>query len=144
MSSTAGQRQRLLPLEQQLQVGAAHVLHGDEGEPFVARLDHVVDGDDVRVGEDAGALRLPHEADAELLHLLVFDRVADAEGLERDQPADQRVAGEVDHAHGPLADLVDDFVAAELGRSQGEHGRGRFSRRHSRPAGSPSQTGNAG
>ena len=135
----AGQRQRLLPLEHQLQVGAAHVLHGDEGEPLVGGLDHVMDGDDVGMGQDARALRLPHEADAELLHLLVLDRVADTERLQGHQPADQRVAGQVDDAHRPLADLVDDLVAAKLGRGQGEHGvmvmEPNFRSRHSRPPG---------
>jgi hypothetical protein len=117
-----GERQRLVALQQQLEVGPPHVLHGDEGEALLAGLHHVVDGDDVGVGENAGALRLAHEADAELLHLRIADGVADAEGLERHQAADQRVAGEVDDAHGPLADLVGDFVTAQSGRRQGEHG----------------------
>ncbi len=135
-------RQRLVVLEQELQVRPAHVLHGDEGDPVLARLHHVVDGDDVGMGQDAGALRLAHEAEPELLHLLVLDGVADAERLERDQTADQRVAGEVDHPHGALADLIDNFVAAEPGRSQRQHGENTCTRRHSRREAPPSQTGN--
>ena len=65
------QRQRLVALEERLEVGPADVLHGDEGDAVLALLHHVVDGDDVGVGEDAGALRLADEAGPELLQLRV-------------------------------------------------------------------------
>jgi hypothetical protein len=68
--------------------------------------------------EDAGALRLADEAGAELFHLVIAQRIADAERLERHQPADQRVTGEIDDPHRALSELVEDLVTSEFGRGQ--------------------------
>ena len=58
-----------------------------------------------------------------------------ADGLDRDEPADDRVLGEVDHAHGSLAELVQDLVTAQLGhaRSRRHLSRHRFGTSPSRP-----------
>lgn len=106
------ERQRLGLLEQELEVRAPHVLHRDEADPGFRFVDDVVDGDDVRVREDARALRLAHEAAAELLELLVLGREAGAERLEGHEPPDQRIPGEVDDPHRTLAKLLEDLVAA--------------------------------
>src|SRR6185295_198797 len=115
--------ERRVALQQRLQVRSAHVLHRDEGEPLLAPLDDVVDGDDARVREDARALRLADEAGAELLEVAVADREAEAEGLERDEPADQRIARQEDDPHRALAELFEDLVAPEFGRGWGHRGK---------------------
>jgi hypothetical protein len=116
-------REGLGALQQLLEVGPLDVLHGDEADAVGAFVDHVVDGDDVRVREDAGALRFAHEAAAKLRQLVVLGREAGAKGLQRHQAADQRIARQVDDAHGPLADLLEDLVAAELlGFGRGHRG----------------------
>ena len=60
-----------------------------------------------------GGLRLAQEALAELVGLLGV--VGDVEGLEGDPPADDRVAGQVDDAHRPLAEDRLDLVPAKPG-----------------------------
>ena len=104
--------ERLGTLQQLLEVRPLDVLHGDETDPLAALVDDVVDGDDVGMGEDPGALRFAHESAAELRELLVLGREADAEGLQRDLTADERIARQVDDPHGALADLLEDLVAA--------------------------------
>ena len=99
------ERHRLALLQELLEVRPLHVLHGDEGDPLLARFDDVVDGDDVRMRQNPGALRLADEACPKLLHLGLVDGVADAERLQRHATADQRIARQVDDAHGALAEL---------------------------------------
>src|SRR5450830_262804 len=89
----------------------------------------VVDRDDIGVGKNAGGLRLPDEALPELGRLgIVVPHAGGSDRLDGDHAADDRVPGEVDDPHGPLAELAQDFVAAELAqpRSRGVsigHGR---------------------
>jgi elongation factor G len=116
--------------QQLLEVGAADELHGDEGGAVL--VDHVVDGNDVGVGEDAGALRLADEALPALAQLLVL-HLPDAEGLERHQPADEGVLGQIHHPHRTLADLVEDLIPAEPCRGRCNHGLIRRPDRHFRP-----------
>ena len=78
-------------------------------------LADVVDRDDVRVREDARRLRLAHEALAELARLgIVVVPLRGPDRLDGHEPADDRILGEVDDAHRPLAELVQDLVAAQL------------------------------
>jgi hypothetical protein len=84
-----------------------HVLHGDEARPPVRTL-HVVDlvdDRDVGMGErrgDAGLAQQPRAG-----------RVVPAGGqhLERDLPAQPQVLGQVDLAHAPGAQPLDDAIA---------------------------------
>ena len=82
-------------------------LHGHE--ELVALDAELVDGDDVRVAEEGGGLRLPLEP---LAHHLV--RVeAGRDPLDRDVAVQDRVVGAEHLAHGPLAELADDLVLAD-------------------------------
>ncbi len=78
---------------------------------LAALVHDVVNRDDIGVGENPGALRLAHESTAELSELLVLGREADAEGLQGDLAADERVPRQVNDPHGALADLFEDLVA---------------------------------
>ena len=90
-----------------LQVDAVEQLHGHE--ELLALEAELVDGDDVRVAEEGGGLRLPLEA---LAHHLV--RVeAGRDPLDRDGAVQDRVVGAEHLAHGPLAELADDLVLAD-------------------------------
>ena len=100
--------------EEHLQVLPFDVLHRDERDLGLGILADVVDRDDVGVREDAGGLRFPDEPLAELLGVLLVAARVDADGLDRHHPADHRVPSEVNDAHRALAQLADDFVAAEL------------------------------
>jgi hypothetical protein len=93
--------------EQLLEGDPLHVLHHD------VVLRHVVDLHDVGVGQDARGLRLAPEAPQVLL-ARVAREVLRAHGLDGHRAAHQRVVGAEHAAHGPLADLVADLVAAEL------------------------------
>ena len=104
--------ERLGTLQQLLEIRPLDELHGDEADPLAALVDDVVDGDDIRMGEDPRALCFAHESAAELRVLLILGREADTEGLQRDLTADERIARQVDDPHGALADLLEDLVAA--------------------------------
>ena len=105
-------RERRLLAEELLEVLPLDVLHRDERRLGRGVLADVVDRDDVGVGEDARRLRLAQEP---LLELALLDVVlADgADRLQRDEPADDGIAAEVDDAHGALSQLADHLVAAE-------------------------------
>ena len=60
----------LRPLQQLLEVRPLDELHGDEAGPFAAFVHDIVNGDDVRMRQDAGALSLADEPAAELGELL--------------------------------------------------------------------------
>ena len=64
--------------EQGLDRLALDVLHRDEGNAAFLVLSDVVDRDDVRVGEDTGRLRFPHEALAKLPGLRIVLVAPDA------------------------------------------------------------------
>ncbi len=104
--------ERLGTLQQLLEIRPLDELHGNETDPLAALVDDVVDGDDVWMGEDPRTLCFAHESAAELRVLLILGGESDAEGLQRDLTADERVARQVDDSHGALADLLEDLVAA--------------------------------
>jgi hypothetical protein len=90
------------------------VLHGDERHATVLVLADVVDRDDVRVRENPRRLGLAHEALAELPRLrVVFVDRPRANRLDRDEPSDGRVLGEIDDAHRALAELAQNLEPAE-------------------------------
>ncbi len=93
---------QFLPLEE---------LHRHVGD--LVGLAHVVDGDDVGVVQAPGGLDLLLEARLVLLQLL--PREVQVDGLDGHRAIDDRVHGLVHRAHGALADLGDDLVAAEDG-----------------------------
>src|SRR6185369_12179353 len=85
---------------------ADEVLHRDE-DVALGRLPEVGDVDDVLVADARGALGLLHEA----AHEIGPAREIGEEDLERDLLLDDHVLGEVDEAHPPLAQLLQDAVA---------------------------------
>ena len=101
--------------QEALQGLALDVLHRDVGDLRVGVLADVVDRDDVGVREDAGGLRLANEPLAEFPRLgVVVAHLRRADRLDRDHPADDGVAGQVDDPHRTLAELAQHLVAAEL------------------------------
>ena len=107
--------QRELLVERHLAVGdrvlevlALEQLH--RHEHLVVLEAELVDGDDVGMAQQRDRLRLAHEA---LAHRLV--RVeAGRDALDGDVAVQHRVVGAEDLAHGPLAELADDLVLADL------------------------------
>ena len=95
-------------LDELPEVGSLEQLHRHVDRSLL--LAEVIDGDDVRVIEVGGGLGLLLEA------LTGFVVAADAfrDGLDGDEAPEHRVVGLVDLAHGPLADLAQDFVLADL------------------------------
>src|SRR5262249_19779984 len=91
------------------QLAALEKLHGHEHD--VAALADVVDGDDVGMVEPARRLGFLVEARLVFRHLARVERHVD--GLDRDRAVEQWIARAVDDAHGALAELGDDLVAAE-------------------------------
>ena len=81
---------------------ALDVLHRDVGSG--ALLPDVVDGHDVGMGEGAGRPELALEAGLEVLDLLRRDARIELDHLDRELATDDRVLGQVDDAHGALAD----------------------------------------
>ena len=97
--------ERALGAHQVAQRATFDVLHDDEVRAAV--LAPVVDGDDVRVVEVGGGLRLaPEPLDERRLA-----RVLGVQRLQRDGPVEQLVAGEEDLGHAALRDLPLDLVA---------------------------------
>ncbi len=86
------------------------VLHRDEELALV--LADVEDGDHTGVLEPAGRLRFAGEPLAHLVRLGRREVLERVDGLDRDAAIDHRVVGEVDPAHRPPSDLLDDLVAA--------------------------------
>src|SRR3989304_7283760 len=87
-------------------------LHHDEGGLGLLVFAEVEDGDRAAVGELAGGLRLAEEALA-VLFLVGGADAGDGDGFQGDDAVDLGVAGAVDRAHGPPAELGDDFVAPQ-------------------------------
>ena len=87
-----------------------HELHGDVRQ--LTLLLDVVDGDDAGVREDARRARLAEEPLPQLLLLLGLAR-AEVDRLDGDRPADIRIDGVVNDAHGAAAELPDDLVPAD-------------------------------
>jgi hypothetical protein len=96
-----------------LEVLSLDVLHGDEGDAGGIVHADVEDGDDGRMVEDAGGLSLADEALLEFVGL-VFVALSRPDRLQGDEAADQRIFGEVDDAHRPLAQLANDLITPEL------------------------------
>ena len=117
-------RKRHLVLQDLLEVLALDVLHRDEGRPGLHLLSDVVNRHDVRVGQCSRRLRLPEEALRELAGLRIVLAVG-PDRLQRDAPADDRIASEEHDAHRALAKLALDLVTSEL---SGQVGRNRIGR----------------
>ena len=98
--------------------GSLHELHGQKGNALLEAP--VVDRDDVRVLKPA---RRSHLALKPAPDALVLSDVLPI-GLDRDRPAEERVARLVDDAHGAATELGNQLVTAELF--------GMFGRRHVR------------
>ncbi len=96
---------------------ALEIFHRDVGQP--ALLAHIIDGDDVRMIESAGGLRLAKKACARLGQLGIAEFAGQRNGLDRHHAIDGRVAPEVDRAHGAAPDLALELIAAEALRSRG-------------------------
>ena len=92
-----------------LQVFALDVLHHHVGAPIL--LPELEDRDDVLVGELPRGARLAEEPGPHLGRGVEVGR----HGLDGHDALHQRIAGPVDHPHGPLADLLQDLVLADLG-----------------------------
>ena len=103
----------LVGFEQILQFAALHELHRDEGRAVVG-LAILVDGDDIRMVEPSGRLRLALEARDHLVGFAAFQLLA-LECLDGDPAVDDRVAPFIDDAHGTLAEFAQDVVLAQSG-----------------------------
>ena len=90
-------------------VRAVDELHGDP-QLAVLALAAVVDGNDVRVVEASGDVRLAQEAGAEVRVAGQFLR----EHLQRIVTRQRRVGRQVHGAHSALAELTDDPIARDL------------------------------
>ncbi len=101
-------------LDDLLHVPAGDVLHGDEVHFRLGVEPRVMDGDDARVGEAARRPRLLVEALDELAALPGLQKAHQADGLDGQLAVDDGVPGEINHAHGPAADLPDDLIPADL------------------------------
>lgn len=95
--------------EQRLQVGPHHVPHRDVEKPV--DLAGLVDGDDVRVIEGRGQLRLAQESDAKPLVLRELGR----QELQRHVAFQPQIVAEVDDAHASASQHALDAVARQLG-----------------------------
>ena len=95
------------PADVRAQRAALDVLHRDVRRAVV--LEVVVHGDDVRVRQRPGHARLAQEALGERR----VGRVERAQLLERDEPVEVGLAGEVHHRHAAATDLPEDLVAAD-------------------------------
>ena len=101
-----------LPLQQILQFLAVDVLHGQEPEVLVG-FGEVVDGADVRMVDPR---RVPGAAREPCDGFLVADQ-GRPQHLDRVPAPDLQMLAEVDGAHGPLPDVVQDTVPASQDRS---------------------------
>jgi hypothetical protein len=103
--------------------------HDEVGEPaaFVDR----VDGDDVRMIQLRGSLRLAPEP---LPHAGVEGQLR-RQHLDRNAPIEAQVAGRIDHGHAPAADLVvDQKEVADRGHDAVVHGAGHMTSDAARPS----------
>ncbi len=94
--------------DQLLEVGPVEQLHGQVELALLAA--EIEDGDDVRMVEARGGLRLAVEP----LDELVVGGVELGHRLDRDVTVQRPVVGAIDVAHGPRANLGDDQVLADL------------------------------
>ncbi len=77
---------------------------------FLAGIEH---GHDVGVVEAPGGFRLAEEALLDLDQFVGLELLRQGHGLDRHDAVDLRVAAEIDHAHGALAQFLLDLVAAQ-------------------------------
>ena len=103
----ASERQGTLLRQECLEIASFHGRHGDVEKAVY--LTRVVDRDDVRVVEGRGELRLPEEA---LPKVSLAERRS--QQLQCGGSAEANVLREVDDAGRPLAERLDDAIAAEL------------------------------
>src|SRR5205823_9891824 len=107
----ASERQLRAPSNQRGQRLALDVLHRDER--LAVEFADVEDGDDVGVMQSSGRLRFAREALPDLRAVGGL-----AKQLDDDAPvADVRIAGEIEVAHPPVADRLDDLIATDNCRS---------------------------
>ena len=100
----AADRERRPAMNQLAERLAGDVLHRDERLSLVCP--DVVDGDDVRMLEARGDLRLANEALADL-------GVVDAQQLDRDEAIDRGIEREIEHAHPAMAETVPNLITAD-------------------------------
>ena len=105
------------------QGSAPKVLEGDVEGVRAGIAAHVVDDDDVRMGEAPRGAGLGEEALLEARRLLGAHREGELHRLERHRPAQLGVGGAPDHSHHPAAQLLFDDVAGDA--AGGLHGRRR-------------------
>ncbi|PZQ73633.1 MAG: hypothetical protein DI563_14340 [Variovorax paradoxus] len=92
------------------QVAPLHVLHGDEGGGVVLAV--LVDGNDARMRQPPHRLGLVAKARRQVDAAVGLHQGL-ADGLDRHRPVDAGVVALVDHAHGALAQHLDDVVLAQ-------------------------------
>ena len=97
--------------EDLFEVPALDVLHGDIHETGLRILTNVMDGDDPRMVEPARSPRFANEAFTKLFGVVGVE--VDAQGLERNQTVDDRIAGEVNHSHRPASERLFELIASD-------------------------------
>ena len=100
----------LVPGHELLNGGARHVLHRDVVDLRLGILIHVVDRHDGGVGELSCRPRLAVETLDEPLFVAFH---VGTQGLEHQDPVDAGIPSLVDHPHGPLADLLENFESPQ-------------------------------
>ena len=95
-----------------LESRTVHELHEDVGEPVL--LEDVVNGNNVRVREDARGLRFPKEALAEPVPLGGVGQVLQPDALDGNGAPDGRVLGAIDDTHGSPPQLTDNLKSPDL------------------------------
>ena len=103
-----GNGNRLALGDDLLEVYALDQLHGNVGGAGFRA--HIVNGYDIGVLKAAGGLRFTIKALEQVLVALACC----GDGLERNEPIDDGVTGPIDETHGAVAQLIDNFVFAEL------------------------------
>ncbi len=113
-----GRREPTVGVDHLAQGLAGHVLHHDVGRAVL--LAPVVDGDDVRMVEARGRLRLAAEA----LDAVGVGRVRRCQDLDRDASIEQSVVREEHVGHAAVADRFAQLVAVREDAAVGGHGHG--------------------
>src|SRR6266704_2406600 len=108
MWARAGQRQRVVLLQERKHVAAGHQAHRDEQD--AVRLAGIEDGHDVRMVDRGRDPRLPDEPAAE--RLVAGER--GGQDLQRAAPAEALVEGAVDDGHAPSGEDLVEAVPGEM------------------------------
>jgi len=102
------------PAQNAGQVRALDELHGDEAQALL--LAHVIDGDDVRMGELASRFGLDIEAVEQLLVFIAVGEIVAPDDFQRHLAVNFRIEPLEHNAHAAPAQLPDDFITAEFFR----------------------------